>query len=284
MREIISLNQNWAFTKAVVEIPATMPADWEAVNVPHCWNAVDGQDGGNDYHRGTCHYAKTLKKSELPAADRYFLEIQGANSSADVFVDGKKLAHHDGGYSTWRVDLTDTLGEESLLVIAVDNSANETVYPQMADFTFYGGLYRNVNLICVKESHFDLSYYGGPGIKVTPTVNGTNADVEVEVFLTNGKEGQTVKYTVYDKEEKEIVCVETADTKASFTIENVHLWHGRKDPYLYCCEAELVENGEVIDSVCTRFGCRTFQIDPNNGFILNGEEYPLRGVSRHQDR
>ena len=284
MREIISLNQNWAFTKAVGEIPAAMPTDWEAVNVPHCWNAVDGQDGGNDYHRGTCHYAKTLKKSELPVSDRYFLEIQGANSSADVFVDGKKLAHHDGGYSTWRVDLTDALGEESLLVIAVDNSANETVYPQMADFTFYGGLYRNVNLICVKASHFDLSYYGGPGIKVTPTVNGANADVEVEVFLTNGKEGQTVKYTVYDKEENEIVSVETADSKASLTIENVHLWNGRKDPYLYCCEAELVENGEVIDSVCTRFGCRTFQIDPNNGFILNGEEYPLRGVSRHQDR
>ena len=284
MREIISLNANWLFTKAAGEIPAAAPTDWEAVNVPHCWNAVDGQDGGNDYHRGTCHYAKTLKKSELPAADRYFLEIQGANSSADVFVDGKNLAHHDGGYSTWRVDLTDALAEESLLVIAVDNGVNETVYPQMADFTFYGGLYRNVNLICVNESHFDLSYYGGPGIKVTPAVNGVNADVEVEVFLTNAKEGQRVKYTVYDKDEKEIASVETADTKAVLTIENVHLWHGRKDPYLYCCEAELVENGAVIDSVCTRFGCRTFRIDPNNGFILNGEEYPLRGVSRHQDR
>ena len=284
MREIISLNQNWAFTKAVGEIPVAMPADWENVNLPHCWNAVDGQDGGNDYHRGTCHYAKTLKKSELPAASRYYLEIQGANSSADVYVDGKKLAHHDGGYSTWRVDLTDALQEESLLAIAVDNSANETVYPQMADFTFYGGLYRNVNLICVNNSHFDLDYYGGPGIQVTPAVNGANADVAVEVFLTNGKEGQTVKYTVYDKEEKEIASIETAATKANITIENVHLWNGRKDPYLYCCEAELLEDGNVIDNVCTRFGCRNFEIHPENGFILNGQEYPLRGVSRHQDR
>ena len=283
MREIISLNQNWVFNKQT-EIPAALPADWEAVNLPHSWNAIDGQDGGNDYFRGTAIYAKTLNKSELPAADRYYLEIKGANSSADVYVNGKKLAHHDGGYSTWRVDMTESLGEGSLLAVAVDNSANETVYPQMADFTFYGGIYRDVNLICVAESHFDLDYYGAPGIMVTPTVNGANADVQVQVFLTNAKEGQTVKYTVYDKEENVIATVESAESKADFVIENVRLWNGRKDPYLYCCEAELMENGEVIDNVCTRFGCRTFKIDPDNGFILNGEEYPLRGVSRHQDR
>ncbi len=283
MREIISLNQNWVFNKQT-EIPAALPADWEAINLPHSWNAIDGQDGGNDYYRGTAIYAKTLNKSELPAADRYYLEIRGANSSADVYVDGKALAHHDGGYSTWRVDITESLGEGSLLAIAVDNSANETVYPQMADFTFYGGIYRNVNLICVSQSHFDLDYYGGPGIMVTPAVEGANANVEVKVFLSNAKEGQTVKYTVYDKDENVIATQETAETTANFTIENVHLWHGRKDPYLYCCEAELMENGEVIDNVCTRFGCRSFKIDPDNGFILNGEEYPLRGVSRHQDR
>ncbi|MBR2423047.1 MAG: glycoside hydrolase family 2 protein, partial [Oscillospiraceae bacterium] len=284
MREIISLNRKWAFSKMAEGVPAAFDNKWDIINVPHCWNAVDGQDGDNDYYRGTGYYAKVLNKMDMPKADRYYLEIQGANSSADVYMDGKKLAHHDGGYSTWRVDITESLGMNSLLVIAIDNSANEIVYPQMADFTFYGGLYRNVNLICVSESHFDLDYYGGPGIKVTPAVNGANADVEVEVFLTNPKAGQTVKYTIYDKEENVVATVETADTKANFTIENVHLWNGRKDPYLYCCEAELVEEGKVIDNVCTRFGCRTFKIDPNNGFILNGEEYPLRGVSRHQDR
>ena len=284
MREIIKLNSTWSFSKDATAVPAAIDAAWEVVNLPHSWNAIDGQDGGNDYFRGTAYYAKALNKSELPAADRYYLEIQGANSSADVYMDGKALAHHDGGYSTWRVDITESLTESSLLAIAVDNSPNETVYPQMADFTFYGGIYRDVNLICVKESHFDLDYYGGPGIMVTPTVNGANADVEVQVFLTNAKEGQTVKYTIYDKDENELYSQETADTKASFVIENVHLWHGRKDPYLYCCEAELLENGEVIDNVCTRFGCRSFKIDPDNGFILNGEEYPLRGVSRHQDR
>ncbi|MBQ7038185.1 MAG: glycoside hydrolase family 2 protein [Clostridia bacterium] len=284
MRSIVNFNAGWAFSKEATAVPAALPTDWEILDLPHSWNAVDGQDGGNDYHRGTCYYAKTIAVSDLPTADRYYLEIRGANSSADVYIGGEKLAHHDGGYSTWRVDITDHVKADALLVVAVDNAANETVYPQMADFTFYGGLYRDVNIIAVSESHFDLDYYGGPGIAVTPTVDGKNATVKVETYLTNKKDGQTVRYTVYDAEEKELAQIETADTAAEFTIENVHLWHGRKDPYLYCCEAELIENGEVIDNVCTRFGCRTFKIDPDNGFILNGEEYPLRGVSRHQDR
>lgn len=284
MREIISLNRKWAFSKMAAGVPEAIDNKWDIVNIPHSWNAIDGQDGDNDYYRGTAYYAKNLSNMKLPKADRYYLEINGANSSADVYMDGKKLAHHDGGYSNWRVDITDSLGANSLLVIAVDNSANEIVYPQMADFTFYGGLYRNVNLICVSESHFDLDYYGGPGIKVTPVVDGSNANVEVEVFVTNGKLGQSIKYTVYDAEENVVATCEQGDTKANFVIENPHLWHGRKDPYLYCVEAELMEDGQIIDNVCTRFGCRSFKIDPDNGFILNGEEYPLRGVSRHQDR
>ena len=284
MREVISLNRKWAFTKMADAIPQTMPQKWDFVNLPHSWNAIDGQDGDNDYYRGTGYYAKTLNKMSLPQADRYYLEINGANSSADVYMNGKKLAHHDGGYSTWRVDITQELGANSLLVIAVDNAANETVYPQMADFTFYGGLYRNVNLICVSESHFDLDYCGAPGIKITPTVNGSNADVEVEVFVTGGKLGQSIRYSLCDAEGNVVATKEEGDTKVRLTIENVHLWHGRKDPYLYTAKAELVEDGKVLDNVSARFGCRSFKIDPDNGFILNGEEYPLRGVSRHQDR
>ncbi|MBQ9843479.1 MAG: glycoside hydrolase family 2 protein [Oscillospiraceae bacterium] len=284
MREIVKFNSAWSFSKEATAVPAALDAAWEVVDLPHSWNAIDGQDGGNDYYRGTAYYAKNISKSQLPAAARYYLEIRGANSSADVYMDGKALAHHDGGYSTWRVDITQALTENSLLTIAVDNSANETVYPQMADFTFYGGLYRDVNIICVPQSHFDLDYCGGPGIKVTPVVEGSRADVEVQVFLTDALEGQAVRYTVYDREENVVATCETAETTANFTIENVHKWHGRKDPYLYRCEAQLLESGQVIDNVGTHFGCRSFQIDPNNGFILNGEEYPLRGVSRHQDR
>ena len=284
MRNIVNLNAKWAFSKEATEVPSQIDKKWNFVNLPHSWNAIDGQDGDSDYYRGTAYYAKKLLKTDLPEAQKYYLEIRGANSSADVYVGGKHLAHHDGGYSTWRVDITDSIQAETLVVIAVDNAPNDRVYPQVADFTFYGGLYRDVNLICVPESHFDLDYYGGPGIMVTPKVDGNNANVEVETWITDSKLGQTVRYTFYDMEENVLSVHEVNGTKVTAVIENVHLWHGRKDPYLYCVEAELLENGEVIDSVCTRFGCRTFEIHPDNGFILNGEEYPLRGVSRHQDR
>ena len=284
MREIINLNAKWAFSKEAAEVPSEINKKWNFVNLPHSWNAIDGQDGDSDYYRGTAYYAKKIKKSELPVSQKYYLEIKGANSSADVYVGGKHLAHHDGGYSTWRVDITEQVTEDTLIVIAVDNAANDKVYPQVADFTFYGGLYRDVNLICVADSHFDLDYYGGPGIQVTPVVDGKNANVEVEVFVTNIQPNQSVRYTFYNQNEEELCSYECGETKISHTIENVHLWHGRKDPYLYCVEAELMEDGKVIDNVCTRFGCRSFEIHPENGFILNGEEYPLRGVSRHQDR
>ena len=282
MRRLISLNEGWQFSK-----DCATPVHNESatnVNLPHTWNATDGQDGGNDYFRGSCLYTKKLVKSELPEAEQYYLEVCGANSSADVYVNGEHKAHHDGGYSTWRVNLTDCLGDECELAIVVDNAANEEVYPQMADFTFYGGLYRNVNLVAVSSTHFDLDYYGGPGLKVTPVVDGKNADVEVEVFVTNKQEGDEVRYTVLDKEGNEVATLTTPDTLVHFNLENVHLWHGLKDPYLYNLKAELVRGGEVIDNVETRFGARSFKIDPDNGFILNGEEYPLRGVSRHQDR
>ena len=283
MRSIINLNRQWAFAKTA-DIPAALPTDWELVDLPHSWNAVDGQDGGADYFRGTCQYAKTITKADLPDADKYYLQIHGANSSADVILNGKVLAHHDGGYSTWRVDLTDALEAENLLVVSVDNAPNSNVYPQVADFTFYGGLYRNVELVCVSESHFDLDYYGGPGIKVTPVMQDKDAKVTVEVFVTNRQEDQKLRYTLTNAEGKVVGSYDGPVTKLNFMIRSAHLWHGRKDPYLYSVKAELVSNGEVIDTVSTRFGCRSFEIDPERGFILNGEEYPLRGVSRHQDR
>ncbi len=284
MRTVVNFNAKWAFTKQADSIPAALPNDWNWVNLPHSWNAIDGQDGGNDYYRGTAYYAKSLDKMDLPQADKYYLEIRGANSSADVYLNGKNLAHHDGGYSTWRVDISDALERENLFVIAVDNSANDRVYPQVADFTFYGGLYRDVNIICVNQSHFDLDYYGGSGIQVTPNVKDIDAEIDVKVWVSNLKDGQSIRYTVYDADEKIISSLDTTDTNVTIEIKNVRLWNGKKDPYLYCIEAELIEDGDIIDNVCTTFGCRTFEIDPERGFILNGEEYPLRGVSRHQDR
>ncbi len=284
MRKIVSFNSKWAFTKQCTEIPERMPDNWYIVNLPHTWNAIDGQDGGNDYYRGTGLYAKSFKRAELPESERYYLEICGANSSADVYLNGCHLAHHDGGYSAWRVDITDALEDDDLLVIAVDNSASSAVYPQMADFTFYGGLYRDVNVICVGESHFDLDYFGSPGIAVTPTVKGADGEIKAEVWVTNMKPTQSLRYTILSADNAEIASHVSTDTEYTSYIKDVHLWHGRRDPYLYTMRVELLDGENVLDTVTSRFGCRSYSVDPERGFILNGEEYPLRGVSRHQDR
>ena len=286
MRTVYPINNKWAFSKEATAVPAAMPANWHLVNLPHCWNNIDGQDGGNDYYRGTCYYARELNRSDLPPADRYYLEIRGANSSAAVFLNGRELASHDGGYSTWRVELTDSLEADNLLVIRVDNSPNDRVYPQVADFTFYGGLYRDVNLICVSDSHFDLDDYGAPGLKITPEICGRNARVTVEVSPVNARDGQELRCTLLDAAGNPVAQTKVPvwQTKLELTIENVHLWHGRRNPYLYRAEVQLLDGETVLDNISSRFGCRSFAIDPENGFFLNGEAYPLRGVSRHQDR
>lgn len=284
-----NINTSWHFTKDTVSVEegksVLSQGTWEEQNLPHTWNGTDGQDGGNDYYRGTCYYAKEMKREEFGEEPVVYVEFEGANSSATLYVNGKEVGHHDGGYSTWRVNVTDFLQEDNELVVAVDNAPNDRVYPQMADFTFYGGLYRNVNSISVSDTHFDLDYYGSPAIEVTPVVEGTNAKVTVEVFVTNLAEADQLEFVIMDKDE--VVAQRTlsdGETKTEFLIEQVHLWNGRKDPHLYHAVVTLKRDGQILDERKTRFGCRSFLIDPEEGFILNGESYPLRGVSRHQDR
>ena len=291
MRERYALNTKWAFSKEATEVPKTMPKKWYWVNLPHTWNAIDGQDGGSDYYRGTAYYAKSFERTELTegrddTGRQYYLEFLGANASATVYVNGQQLAHHDGGYSTFRVNITNALQDQNLVVVAVDNSVNETVYPQKADFTFYGGLYRTVSIISVDSTHFDLDYYGGPGIRVTPELKGADAAVSIETMVTDAKDGQKIRYTIKEADGT-VVGSETKaadEAECTMTIAGVHRWNGRKDPYLYTAEAELLDGDAVIDAVSARFGCREFFIDPEKGFFLNGESYPLHGVSRHQDR
>ena len=284
-----NINLSWNFTKDEVKpqvgASALSNGNWEQLNLPHTWNGTDGQDGGNDYYRGTCYYAKKISKAELGSEPITYIEFEGANSSATLYVNGNKVASHDGGYSTWRANITDYLQDENEIVVAVDNSVNEEVYPQTADFTFYGGIYRNVNVISVDEAHFDLDYYGGPAISVTPTVEGNDANVKIEVFVTDASDSDTLEYVIKDGEN--VVCtkeVSANEKMAEFTIENVHLWNGKKDPHLYTASVTLKRDGKELDNRTTRFGCRSFKIDPDKGFFLNGEHYPLHGVSRHQDR
>ncbi len=245
---------------------------------PHTWNAIDNQDCGNDYHRGTCWYARGLKRPDIPAGGRAYLEFDGAAHTCEVFLYMEKAARHEGGCSTFRVDITDYLKQdETLLTVSVDNSSNH-VYPQSADFTFYGGLYRGVKLVVVPEAHFDLDCCGAPGIKVTPIVTDLErktVEVTVEAWVKNA--GQVI-FTVDGQEQT--APVEGGRAQAVFALEHARLWDGLDDPHLYTAAARL-DNGEEVSA---RFGCRTFEMDPQRGFLLNGRSYPLRGVSRHQDR
>lgn len=272
-------NDGWRF------VPATVPADragdaagfGEPVTLPHTWNALDGQDGGNDYRRGAYSY---LKQFSLPPGDEVWLEFCGANSSTDVYLNGRHLARHDGGYSTFRVDLTPALATENTLLVVVDNAPNDRVYPQRADFTFYGGLYRDVRLIRVPATHFRLDDHGGPGLAVTSELEGDAALVTLRAEVTGG---DAVRFVI------EGVGWQTVDVDgegvatATLTVDDVRRWHGLRDPHLYRATAELLVDGEPVDAVSLRFGCREFAVDPERGFLLNGESYPLRGVSRHQD-
>lgn len=282
MRNIKNINDNWLFSKEAKSIPHVMPHDWEKVNLPHTWNGTDGQDGGNDYYRGTCYYVKQLSLADFGDEDEYYLQFDAVNSSAKVYFNGELIAQHDGGYSAFRAKLGN-IQESNLLVVAADNSPNDYVYPQTADFTFYGGIYRSVKLVGVSKSHFDLDYFGAPGISVTPKVTGTGADVDAVAYVATD-ENASVRFEILDKDEVIASAEVSGDYHANMHIDAVHLWNGVKDPYLYTLRAILLVNGEEVDCVSCRFGCRSFKIDPNKGFILNGREYPLRGVSRHQDR
>ena len=271
MRYITNFNSDWEFSLHSDD-------NWEKVTLPHTWNNLDGQDGGNDYYRGKCTYRKTILKKDLPLGEEHYLEINGANLSSVVYLNGEKLKSHDGGYSTYRVRLKD-LRDENILEVTVDNSPSDRVYPQTADFTFYGGLYRDVRLISLPSSHFSLENLGTPGIKATPDVKGT-LDVEVEV----DGDYDSILYTLLDREGKVVTEENSRETKVTLSVPSPHLWNGRKDPYLYYIKAELLKGEERLDEVGSEIGFRSFRIDPERGFILNGEEYPLRGVSRHQDR
>ena len=276
MRKITVLRDGWKFLRASVPFDQALQyaGQGESVSLPHTWNAVDGQDGGNDYHRGLCWYVRELTPEEL-AGDRVFLEINGAAMSADVYFNGALLARHAGGFSAFRVDLSDARAEQNVLAISVSNESNDTVYPQKADFTFYGGLYREVRLISVPAAHFELLRDGTPGIKVTPIVDLEKHSAAVNVETWQNAESVTV--TVNG--ESKTVPSENGHARAEFRIENVHLWDGVDDPYLYTASARL-DSG---DGISARFGCREFRCDPEKGFFLNGRSYPLRGVSRHQD-
>lgn len=282
MRRKELLMENWAFTDK--------DGNTNQINLPHTWNAIDGQDGGNDYYRGSCKYEKNIPTPEYDKEnERVYIQFHGVNATADVSINGQKVIHHDNGYSTFRKDVTDFLADDNRFVVFVDNSVNRTVYPQKADFTFYGGIYRDVEWLIVNKNHFDLDYYGGPGIKVSSDVKNNIGYLDVNAYISKSSSCDQVVFYLYDKTGKEIQKAEVAkkDNEGAycfkFEIENPHLWNGIEDPYLYNIKAKLVCEGQTCDEISVDAGIRTFYVDVKKGFFLNGKSYPLRGVSRHQD-
>ena len=273
MRTKCTFNTDWQFTK-----PGAASV---AVTLPHTWNAADGTDGGNDYFRGTCTYTKEFAAPAHADDEEVWLEFEGAAMTAVVSLNGKELAHHAGGYSTFRVNLTPALAEQNTLTIAVDSSANRTVYPQKADFTFYGGLYRDVYILIVPQNHFALDNHGAPALRVTPQVADDlhSAKVTVEAACENAPDGTKALFTIEGVGEQ-TAPVQGGKAVAVFCIENVHLWDGVADPYLYSVAAALPSG----DAVAVNFGCRKIDFKPDTGFWLNGKNVRLVGAARHQDR
>ena len=282
MREIISLNENWTLS-----FPKGDHAT-EQVNLPHTWNAVDGNDGNGSYLRTTGVYTRTFTAPKQPReGGRTYVEVLAAALNSTVKVNGQVATTHEGGFSIFRADVTDLCHEgENELTIEVSNEDTPSMYPSSADFTFYGGLYRGVNLISVPDAHFDLDYYGGPGMMVTPvpTEDG-GANFTIKSFVTNPADDLTVMYSIEDCFGREAASAVrgSADTEVTIYVPDAQLW-SMDEPNLYTVVATLQRNNEEVDEIAANVGVRSFKVTPDEGFSINGVPTPLRGVSRHQDR
>ena len=272
MRRIIPLQDQWLFTKE---------GETASVTLPHTWNAIDGADGGNDYYRGVCTYRRTVKKPPMNELDRAYLEFLGVNASASVYCNGILCGTHGGGYSTFRVDITDALQAENELCVKVDNRFNDRVYPQRADFTFYGGIYRDVNLIVVPSCHFALDHDGSAGLIIHTEMEGDDAVIRLHATVDDLYD--RIIYRITEEKSGNPVA-EAEGERAEVRLSSPHLWDGVRDPFLYRVTATVYQDETAADEVSLCFGCRSFAFDAEKGFFLNGCSYPLHGVSRHQDR
>jgi len=273
MRKIINWNQDWQFAKC----ETAADASWEPVTLPHTWNALDGQDGGGDYYQGIGWYKKEFTIDSV--WKRIYVRFGAVSKTAEVFCNGRKVGAHAGGFSAFTVDLSDCLHEgKNELTVRADNSEELPVYPRSADFTFFGGAYRDVELICFDtQNHFDVTTFGTDALFVTANADGR---VKVNVFAPDG---QSVAFMIQDGSGQTVAKAEAVShdgmAQASLCVPKPHLWNGLEDPYQYRAVAKMEG-----DAVCTNFGFRSFCVSPEQGFFLNGRQYPLHGVCRHQDR
>ncbi len=302
MRQTTELNDAWSFTKQPqTEFPTTPPKDAERIELPHTWNANDGQNGADGYSRGCGYYFRKLYV--IPEEERkYFLRFDAAAYDCTVYLNGTEAAYHKGGYSAFVVDITNKLltGNNDIAV-KVSNQANDDIYPQLADFTFYGGIHRKVRLMSVPTTHFALEEYAENGVSLSSEITSIkkcyidndigyelrgDAILTVQAHIISPKDTDTVRYTLISPSGETVTTAYRSASSPDIRLQlsDIKLWHGVRAPALYTLEAELIRNNEVLDSVSTRHGFRCFNIDPQRGFYLNGEPTPLRGVARHEDK
>ncbi|SDA38870.1 beta-galactosidase [Butyrivibrio sp. INlla18] len=298
MRRVIDFNMDWQFHKGDISPEDIKNAKWDEIKIPHTWNNLDGQDGGNDYYQGKSWYRKNLGKELIPSGfDKdVYIRFGAASKRAEVYLNGEMVGCHDGGFASFTIRLTDKLTyvNDEILVM-VDNSRDLPIYPMQADFTFFGGLYREISLICFDTTkHFRVDEYGVDSLFVTPKVDGT---LNIETELQNMEKDVTFSAKIYELngDSKELVkeidelSLNRASTgllEGSILLDDVALWNGSQDSNLYILEIGLGDRNcsFLLDELSTTFGFRSFNVDPDKGFFLNGRSYPLHGVCRHQDR
>ena len=307
-REDILLNTDWKFqtgdggvTPGAEHISAgfgTNVTDWQNVSLPHCWGWEQAQQG-KSYYRGPGWYRREIELKALLPGRRYFIRFEAAGSVADVYFNGQWLGQHRGAFGAFCFEITKHLSYTGTnnLAVRVSNAAEPDVTPLSGDFPVYGGLYRSVHLIETDDACFALTDHASPGVAWLQTsVTQQRAQLNVTAQISNGatkKQPATLIAKVLDAEGKVVASAEekivlepsvTAPYPLRIAMDNPHLWNGRKDPYLYRAVVELRSDDTVRDVVEQPLGLRSYYVDPDNGFFLNGNPYHLHGVNRHQDR
>lgn len=307
-RQTVSLDRGWRFLAsdgASAEQTGFDDHLWQPVDLPHTWNGLDGQDGGDDYRRGAGWYRRHLALDPSFAGRRLYLQFDGASLMADVYVNGVHLGNHRGGFARFRFDATGVLhaGADNVIAVRVDNG-KLGIPPTAADFTIFGGLYRDVSLLATDPVQVSAMDMGSPGVFVEQgAVGADSASIMVRAEVENHSpmpREVDMQVTVLDAARAAVAGADstfrvhlepngTNEVAKPLIISRPHFWNARSDPYLYTVRVELRPvalngaKGGVSDAVEQPLGLRSFTVDPDRGFILNGKYLDLYGFNRHQD-
>ena len=300
-REDINLDAGWRFIRQDVPAATNVVFDdssWTSISLPHTWNNLDGQDGGNNYYRGIGWYRLHYTVSTNEAGKRLFLKFDGVNIVSSNFVNGIFLGEHDGGFAAFVYDVTPyiNIGGDNVIAVRVNNAFNASIPPLNADFTFFGGIYRDVHLLTTDPLQVSPLDYGSPGVYLkTTSVTNNSANLQVTTVVSNANPGAatvTVRAIVTDAATNIVTVLTNIVTLSASSVSNVvggtvisnpHLWNGLSDPYLYQTFIEVYNGSNLTDVVSQPLGFRYYSVDANNGFFLNGQHYDLHGVNMHQD-